>query len=63
METLLAVLKHDNVDARVTVGDKWLAWDGQWVVYYHPRHARKTREIYRGDGIELACVTLLEDDR
>ena len=49
-------------NARVSMVNKWLVFDGRWVVYYHPYHAKKCKTLYSGDSLSEAIRTLISEE-
>ena len=53
------VLKADYPHARVSVGGRWLYWDGEWVVLEHKYGARDNTCHYRGESLQEAIAEVL----
>ena len=58
IETLL-----QDTDARVNLRNRWLTGDrGEWAVYGHKWHAKRTVILYSGDSLDEAIKILLRQD-
>jgi hypothetical protein len=62
MLTLLEALK-ERIGLRVTNGDKWLvvSEDGEFIVYYRPYAAKKTRTLIETCDEKEAVAVLIGD--
>ena len=55
-------LKSENANARVSIGWRWLVWDGCWEVYERKYSAKKTTLIIATANEEEAVAALLKED-
>ena len=54
------VLKADFPHARISVGDRWLYWDGEWVVLGRVYGDRENTCHYRGEFLQEAIEEVLK---
>lgn len=52
--------EHVNDDVRLYLGERWLVYNGQWIVYQHLQIKRNTTTEYEGDSLEEALEVLGE---
>lgn len=52
--------ERENDDLRLTHGERWLIYNGEWVVYQHLLYKKKTTVEYAGDSLKEALKVLGE---
>jgi hypothetical protein len=45
---------------RLSAGDRWLYWEGEWVVRSHTHGSHKTIVEYSGESLKEALATLIK---
>ena len=59
---IVTALQMDNLDIRVTSGDKWLYWNDEYIVLCHPYNAKKNITLYRGSSFNEALDILVREN-
>lgn len=54
------LMKQDGV--RISKDDRWMVWDGEWIVYERKYRAKMTRVLFRGNSEEVAVRAMLEEE-
>lgn len=61
MQELIELLKDDDANARVSMGDKWLVWwNEEWTVLQRPYGKKNNRTLYSGESLTEAIKALKE---
>ncbi len=62
MTIIEALRDAENYDIRVTHGNRWLVWGGEWVVYERKPYQKKTRTVIVTASEKVAVEYLVEED-
>lgn len=61
MKTFEEILKNDDFNStRLTVGDKWLVWCNDWIVY-QKKYGQRVRIVIHTNDKEEAIKKLVEE--